>query len=175
MKIRLYILILIFLLFTPVNAETIKGGISYSIDIAKELAFKNLNNNLDMYLYKKNLNDPYYISNKRLLEKGRYKYRNRYLTKFSNGCYSVFYKENPNENFYYDKNGHLIYITIDERKHNEYPFRTIKYKNNGTLEGVGLYTEYNKVYMFDNRGYFAGVWIGENCYNEKGELIMTRE
>ncbi len=46
---------------------------------------------------------------------------------------------------------------------------------NGILDSTSLFVSNNESYVFDLNKKLIAHWKGKNCYNEKGELIMTRE
>ena len=48
------------------------------------------------------------------------------------------------------------------------------YDKNGILDSTSLFISNNESYVFDLNKKLIAHWKGNNCYNEKGELIMTR-
>lgn len=161
------------LIITPVLCRTLQGGVSYTVEQARQVSFNNIAYQIDIKLYKKYFKDENREKNLELMLKGRKYYHNRYLTYFSDGDYSVWYKKNPRYCYYYDKNGNLKYIGIDEKT--TYPKRSYKYDINGKLDSVTLSVLNSEDFMFDVDKNLKAHWIGNNCYNEKGELIKTRE
>lgn len=164
------ILLIIFLgLYAPVNAEVLKGGVSYTVDEIRKIAFQDVSSKIDINEYKK-----YFVFEKNTEKKlgllnifAPY----RITTRFSNGSYAVRYKKDSERAYYYDSSGHLKkidFMTKDKTKQ-------VSYDNKGNLDSVGLALPGNEQYIFDNKGKLYAHWIGKNCYNEKGELVMTRE
>ena len=164
------IFLIIFLgLYAPVHAEVLKGGVSYTVDEIRKIAFQDVSSKIDINEYKK-----YFVFEKNTEKKlgllnifAPY----RITTRFSNGSYAVRYKKDSERAYYYDSSGHLKkidFMTKDKTKQ-------VSYDNKGNLDSVGLALPGNEQYIFDNKGKLYAHWIGKNCYNEKGELIMTRE
>ena len=164
------IFLIIFLgLYAPVNAEVLKGGVSYTVDEIRKIAFQDVSSKIDINEYKK-----YFVFEKNTEKKlgllnifAPY----RITTRFSNGSYAVRYKKDSERAYYYDSSGHLKkidFMTKDKTKQ-------VSYDNKGNLDSVGLALPGNEQYIFDNKGKLYAHWIGKNCYNEKGELVMTRE
>jgi len=70
-------------------------------------------------------------------------------------------------------NGKLDFISFSINK--KYPIKVLKYDKNGILDSTSLFVSNNESYVFDLNKKLIAHWKGNNCYNEKGELIMTRE
>lgn len=164
------IFLIIFLgLYAPVHAEVLNGGVSYTVDEIRKIAFQDVSSKIDINEYKK-----YFVFEKNTEKKlgllnifAPY----RITTRFSNGSYAVRYKKDSERAYYYDSSGHLKkidFMTKDKTKQ-------VSYDNKGNLDSVGLALPGNEQYIFDNKGKLYVHWIGKNCYNEKGELILTRE
>ena len=168
------ILLIIFLgLYAPVNAEALKGGVSYTVDEARVKAFSNVPLKIDMNEYKKYFKDPNYEENKKAIAKGGKCLRKKNITVYLDKGYSISYKNKKNITFYYDKNGKLENIDIDYKK--TFPMQSAKYDINGNLDSTCLGLENYEQYMFDRNQKLRAHWIGNNCYNENGELINIRE
>ena len=158
---------------TPILAFTLKAGVSYSVNTARIESFTNIKYKIDMSLYKEFLRDNDFLENKKLLLKNKLKNKYKKLVKFSDGSYSVTYKDNKNVSFFYNAKGCLICIQF-----NIYTINCKKrysYDSKGNFDGVILCTKNNEQFIFDKNKKLIAHWIGKNCYNEKGELIMTRE
>ena len=150
-------------------AQTLTGGVSYTVDEIRKIAFQDVSSKIDINEYKK-----YFVFEKNTEKKlgllnifAPY----RITTRFSNGSYAVRYKKDSERAYYYDSSGHLKkidFMTKDKTKQ-------VSYDNKGNLDSVVLALPGNEQYMFDNKGKLSAHWIGNNCYNEKGELVMTRK
>ncbi len=168
-------LILFFILFCITNttyAYTIKAGISLTVNEARTISFENVTPQIDISKYKKYFFDKNYKKNQNALKKGKYRYQNKYLTLFSNNSYAITYLYHKEIGFYYNSNGHLILIEYDLNKN--YPVKRVRYDINGNLDSVSLSTSNKEDFIFDINKKLIAHWIGNNCYNEKGELTKTR-
>ena len=54
-------------------------------------------------------------------------------------------------------------------------FGTLVVIKNGKLDSTALAVSSSESYVFDTNKKFISHWKGNNCYNENGELIITRE
>ena len=113
---KLFILMLFIILTIPIFAFTLKAGISYNVNTARTESFSNIKYKIDMSLYTKFLQDLDLLENQRLLSKNKYRTHNKKLVKFSDGSYSITYKNNKNVSFFYNSLGKLIAIQFKDRK-----------------------------------------------------------
>ncbi len=172
--IKKFLLIFLFCFFSiPAIALTLKGNVSYSIEQAKTEAFKGVAVHIDLSNYSDYFVDKNYVKNIRNIKKGKYKTRKYLITSFSNGNYGILYKKNRIRQYYYNSNGELIYI--DFNTSNSFPRKSVKYNIEGKLISSSLDISTKESYVFDSHKKLIAHWIGKNCYNEQGELIMTRE
>lgn len=174
MKMTFFILILFY--FFTVNfsgAYTLKTGVIYNVNIARNQAFSNTPLKIDMTDYSNYKIDVENINNINAARKGKNKYKGKYITLFSDGAYSIRYKKSENPCFYYDSNGNLISLGFIYGE--KYPKKYLSYDKNGQLLDITLYVSGKEQYVFNLAGTLIEHWIGNNCYNEKGELILTRE
>ena len=174
-----HLLIYIFLsslLFS--TGYTVNGGVSYSVDTARQISFENISFNIDINEHKRHLIDTNFDENVAFMQKNKNKYKNRHnykdreLAFFSNGSYTVTYKNNKTVSYYYGQNGKLKMIEFELKK--VYPHKYIRYDINGKLDSVVLYITGKEQFIFDNNKDCKAHWIGQNCYNEKGELVLIR-
>lgn len=170
-KIKMFVLLLMTCFFC--SAMTLKGGVEYTIEDARKLAFENVLKQIDINQYKDYFIDPDFVENQLLLSKNKYRAKNRYLAKFLNNEYGVHYKKKPNESFYYRSNGHLDRVEIITNS--KYPKISGMYNLKGDLERVSITVKYSHSFLFDINETLLFYWIKKNCYNNKGELINTRE
>ena len=169
-----FICLLIIFVFTGCAAQsvTLSGGVSYTVNEARQIAFDGVPKKIDMSKYKEYFVDKNYEKNQELLDRGKTRYRDRELTKFSDGSYGILYKTNKSRAYYYDKKGLLT--GIDFIENGEYPKRSLKYIKNGELDSICIFVSGDEQFLFEITGELGAHWIGNNCYNEKGELIKTR-
>ena len=152
---------------------TLRGSVSYTVADAKRDAFKGVSKKININKYGKVLKDPFYEENKMLLKLGKNEADNRYIIGFSIGGYAYAYKKAKTVAYYYTDEGDLENIGISSSP--DYPKRTIKYDIKGILSDVAIELSDKEQFVFDADKKLIGHWIKNNCYNEKGELIMTRE
>ena len=169
-----FICLLIIFVFTVCAAQsvTLSGGVSYTASEARELAFENVQIKVDVNKYKEHFVDKNYEKNQELLDRGKTRYRDREIIKFSDGYYGVCYKNNKNISFYYDKTGCLnsfSVVIIDD-----YPQKGAIYDKNGYLRTTFLNVSHTEQFVFNLDKKLISHWIGKNCYNERGELVKTR-
>lgn len=152
---------------------TIKGAVSYTVESARQIAFSGVKKQIDMSEYKNYFEDENFESNISAMAKNKTKYKNRKITKFSDGSYSIRYLNNYNVTYYYSDSGRLQ--SIDYNENGDFPLKSIKYKDTGLLEAVALSVSSDEQYVFDAEGNFDGHWIGKNGYDENGNFFGTRE
>ena len=155
-----------------VSAYTLNGGVSYTVETARIKAFENVDKKIKIDNYKDFLYDINYEKNMSAIKKSKFKYKGRYLTYFSDKTYSVSYSNSSNICYYYDANGKLEYIGIT--KGERYPKKGIKYDIEGNLYSTCLIISNKEQFLFDKNKKLIAHWIGNNGYNEKGELFGTR-
>ena len=169
-----FICLLIIFVFTGCAAQslTLSGGVSYTVNEARQIAFDGVPKKIDMSKYKEHFVDKNYEKNQELLDRGKTRYRDREIIKFSDGYYGVCYKNNKNISFYYDKTGCLnsfSVVIIDD-----YPQKGAIYDKNGYLRTTFLNVSHTEQFVFNLDKKLISHWIGKNCYNERGELVKTR-
>jgi hypothetical protein len=168
-KFVLFIILFIFLIF-PTHAQTLQGGISYTVESAREEAFKNIEYTIPMESYKQYLKDSGYVPPKKAGGKPHIKKFGRFVTLFSDGTYCV---SKTNFALHYTKNGLLEYIEIIEGNYN-YPKLGKKYDVNGKLIIVFLMISPNESYSYNADKKYRGHWIKSRFYNKQNELELIR-
>jgi hypothetical protein len=90
-------------------------------------------------------------------------------------AYAVREKAQPQNTFYYNALGRLIYVDIRERDSNgEFPYVAYQYRENGKLTGrIYNVSEYDQ-FMYDEKGKFLGRWYQNTMYDAKGKARATR-
>lgn len=154
-------------------ASTIKGGISYTVSEARQLAFENVPPKIDISKYNEYLIDQNRDENIKVMLKGKKKYKDRYFTLFSDKSYGIAYAKNINIAYYYNNKGMLTNIEYIIKK--DYPCIEVMYDINGDLNTTSLTVSKNETFVFNLNKKLIAHWIGSNCYNENGELIDTRD
>ena len=157
------ILMIISMTINPVLSLELTGRVYYTVETARTEAFSNIPLSINISDYASYFSDHNYIANKKAIN----------LTFFSSGEYGVIYKNNKSISYYYDKNGKLESISFLINK--SYPIKVVKYDKHGKLDSTALAVSSRESYVFDTNKKFISHWKGNNCYNENGELIITRE
>ena len=167
-------LLIIFLLFgfiSCANATTLSGGIKYTQEDAR-LELQHNRPSANFILNTEGV-DSYYVENHTALLKGLTKLKDRTLAQFSDGSYGINYYNDPTHVYYYDKDGTLINAEI--KTSTQYPYRTYKYSPDGELVTMTMRVSEEETFIFDPRGKLLGHWMGNNCYDENGAILMTRK
>lgn len=172
MKKAIITLILIYSVLN-VNAEMITGGISYTTEDARIELQNTRPPAIDFLLIQDNFNDKNHKANYNFLLKGETKLNDRMLGIFSDGSYAVSYYDTSEYVWYYDKNG--VLINTEQKTSLEYPYKTYKYEPDGELVNMTLRVSENETFIFSPLGKLLGHWVGKNCYDENGNIVMTRK
>lgn len=159
MKKCLLILIMFFCVL-PIDAQIITGEIEYTNQ-------QNGNNLYEYYIDKNN------IENRNNILVGNVNLTDKKLVSFSDGTYGIQYYDNPMYSWYYSNNGRLISYT--QKDSLSYPCNVIKYKPDGTVLNKGYRVSENESYIYSSQGKLLGHWIDGTCYDEQGNVIMTRK
>lgn len=176
MKYFWLVFVLIICSVSFVSAETIKAGISYTVNEARQLAFDDVDKKIDISKYKDHFFDKNYAENIKAIQKNKFKQKGRRLVKFLNRgvfSYAVTYTKDENTSFYYNENGELEYIDIEIIL--EYPRKTATYNTKGELDNITINVSHDNQFVFDINKKLLAHWIGKYGYDEKGEFIGTRE
>lgn len=167
------ILLLLVLIISPVNAQVLTGEVKYTIDDARIELQNNRPNAIDYMLAQNNFVDKERNANYFALLKGKTNLNDRMLALFSDGSYAINYKNDLKHVWYYDKDGTLINIEV--RTSLEFPYGSYKYDCDGTLVNMSLKVSKDETFIFSPLGELLGHWIGDNCYDENGDIVMTRK
>lgn len=168
-----FIILLLLLISVSAQAEMLTGGVKYSVEDAKLELQNNRPNQADYLLTQNNFVDINHKENYSALLKGLTKLNDRTLGLFSDGSYAINYKNDLKHVWYYDKDGLLI--NTEERTSIEYPYRSYKFSTDGELVNMTLRVSENESFIFSPFGELLGHWVGQNCYDENGNIIMTRK
>ncbi len=159
-KFLILITIVLILSINSVYSETVlTGGVNYTVAQTRKIAFQNIPNKISAKTFEKFL-----------------KYKKRFVfryikTTFSDNSFGVLDKKTEYGYYYTEKgNLYLIQVKITDGNFRKYA----RYDLNGQLESIVLDIGNNEQFIFDANKKLVAHWIGENGYNEKGELIFTR-
>lgn len=155
----------------PVSAQIITGGVEVSVQGARE-SLQDKYIPFDSELVRKNYTDSSGIENLTNLLKGYTDLKDRTLAYFSDGSYAVNYKDDILHVFYYSPNGTLTHV--ENRSSVNYPYKSYKYDTAGKLINKSLRVSKNETFIFDCNDKLLAHWLGENCYDEDGNIIMKR-
>jgi len=167
-------LLLFFVLFgfmMSCQAEVLTGGVKYSQDDAR-IELQNNKPSAD-FLLQASVLDENFDENISHLLKGETKLSDRTLAKFSDGSYGVNYYNDINHVWYYDREGVLINAEI--KTSNTPPYSTYKYTPEGSLVTMTMRVSEDETFIFNPYGQLLGHWVGQNCYDENGSIVMTRQ
>jgi hypothetical protein len=172
MKRIFYIILTLIFIELGTFATTLTGGIEITSQQAKNEV---LSTSIipDINITKSNLYDKNAKENYKSLLIGTTELKDRILGKFSDGSYAVIYNDNPTNVFYYSKDGKLTHHEI--KSSTTYPYKTYKYTPQGELVNMTYRVSQDETFTFSPSGKLLAHWIGENCYNENNQIIMTRK
>ncbi|MBR1460730.1 hypothetical protein IJ596_03745 [bacterium] len=166
------LLILFLFCFASVSdAATLSGGIKYSQEDAR-LELQNNKPSAD-FLFRASAVDEYFDENISNILKGVTKLNDRTLAQFSDGSYGVNYYNDPKHVWYYDRGGTLINAEV--RTSTVPPYSTYKYDPDGSLVNMSMRVSDEETFIFSPQGQLLGHWLGENCYDENNNVVMTRQ
>lgn len=168
-----FILLFVLLVSLPAYCEVLTGEVMYSVRDASIELQQNRPQTLDYLIAQNNFVDKNHTENYSALLKGVTKLSDRTLGIFSDGSYALNYKNDLTHVWYYDKNGFLI--NVEERTSLQYPYRSYKYDSDGELVNMSMRVSEKETFIFSPVGELLGHWIGENCYDENGNVVMTRK
>lgn len=169
-----WILIFVFCISTlPVNSQIITGGIEYTSKVAQQEMLHTTPKTVNQNLVNSNLFDTSRHENFTNMLKGNVNLKDRTLASFSDGTYGIIYKNNPTNVWYYTHSGNLMHV--ETKTSLIYPYKTYKYTPDGILVNMSLRISDRESYIFDKQGNLIAHWLGQNCYNTDGRIIMTRK
>lgn len=169
-----FILVLFSLVFIlQVNAHVITGEVEYNADIAREETFSKPTEKISFDKIRNHFYDSDNTENLNYLLKGITELKDRKLAKFSDGSYGIQYYDDPMYSWYYASNGRLINFT--QKDSADYPCRITKFKPDGSIANTGYRVSKEESYIFTPEGKLLAHWLGNNCYDESDNIIMTRK
>lgn len=167
------VVFIIFCLELPASSKMITGEVQYSVNGVREEVLSSKPAPFDREKIRLNIVDSNRVENLISLLKGVTELKDRILAYFSDGSYGVIYKDNPLEVFYYGNDGILTHN--EKRDSAEYPYRSYKYTTGGRLVNVGMRVSEDETFIYEPDGKLIAHWLGTRCYDENGNVIMTRE
>ncbi len=171
---RILLTIIFILCFIPnATANILTGGIEYNTNSARAYLLYSEKQTVPEKLLSQNLIDLNRNENITTLLKGSTQLNDRTLAYFSDGSYAVTYNNNPKYVWYYARSGILTHSEVKETF--TYPYKTYKYNPDKSLENMSLRVSKEETYIFSPKGKLLAHWLGPNCYDENGNIVMTRE
>lgn len=171
-------LIIIFLLGLSANAKVLQGGVSenWTVDKARDEAFRNIE--MVKNLSDNNPIDMHYEENQSLKGTNTNKIGKRKISFFENTvlgyfAYSV-HEDNSLKTYFYNPSGQLIQVGFEDKE--TYPNKFYKYDYpSGKLTMVALDISETESFLFTASGQLTGHWIGNKCYDARGNLFINRQ
>ena len=168
---KIFWIILIILLQMPVAyGLTLEGGVVYTVESARKEAFDGVKYKIPVSSFKEHLRDRNFKENKKTKTSGVVDLGDRKIEWFSDGSYGIVYNKNKNIAYFYDKSGKLeefdVYSSLIS------PTKAYKYNINGKLINVTLVVSRNEAYIYKVNGELEAHWVGDDCFDENGQLIL---
>lgn len=172
MKKCLFIL-LIFCLINPISyAKIITGEIEYNNEIAKQEVFAESPAQINFEKIRLHLIDQNRVENLNAIYEGKKELNGRILAHYSDGNYGIHYLDDAQYSWFYSPQGRLTSFTHKETL--TYPSKVVRYKPDGTISNLGLKISDNESYIYSTNGKLLAHWVGNLCYDENNNIIMTR-
>lgn len=181
---KIFLTFLIFLSFSmPVFCEILKGGVEYTVDSARTIAFQNTDLKISKSEFVQDLKDPLHPVNTLIcIRKGLTHddfYKPRKIVPFYDKdnktllFYGVQYDDLPAKKYYYSPAGILGKYEITTFN-GSYPYKTLAYDTKGKLYNINLVVSQTESYLFDSKKNLVGHWLNNQFYDANGNLDMTR-
>lgn len=177
LKKTLLVFATLFFICMPVNAYTLKGGVEYTVDKARIVAFDNAPQSINKNEFGAHLNDKFYFSSIGYINGNISVAVARKVVPFYDkgklSFYGVQYDNDPSKKYYYSPKGKLLKYEINTFK-GEYPYKTMAYDTQGKLLNINLVVSDHESFLFDKNKKLIGHWLNNQFYNSKGEKDITR-
>ena len=177
LKKTLLVFATLFFICMPVNAYTLKGGVEYTVDKARIVAFDNAPQSINKNEFGAYLNDKFYFSSIGYINGNISVAVARKVVPFYDkgklSFYGVQYDNGPGKKYYYSPKGKLLKYEINTFK-GEYPYKTMAYDTQGKLLNINLVVSDHESFLFDKNKKLIGHWLNNQFYNSKGEKDITR-
>ena len=181
LKKSLLVILALFIFVMPVNAEVFKLSAEYTVDEARIIAFDNSEMTIPVSEFNLDIFDNYYYTNITAIKAGKtiagYGYKRKLVPFYDKhkklSFYGVQSEYSPNKKFYYSPAGRLLKYEYNTFK-GTYPYKTVAYDRKGRLTNINLIVSDNEVFIFNKNKKLIAHWVGDTCYNENGEIDLTR-
>ena len=160
------------IMVNPVYGLTLKGGVKYTVESAREEAFRNIEYEISMEPHKKYLIDPGYTPGEGG-KKPKISKRGRYVNYFSDGTYGVRYYTDWKYIYLYSATGVLGCIEV-RNDADKYPYLTKMYSIAGRLLTVILWVSQDESFSYEPNGELTVHWVKNNGYDKDGKLVNKR-
>lgn len=170
---RFILILFTFVFCISSQARIITGEVEYNAEFARDEVFSKPVEKISLDKIRNRLFDSENIENLNYLLKGVTELKDRKLAKFSDGSYGVQYLDDPMYSWYYSSDGKLKnFIQKDSLA---YPCKITKYKPDGSIANTGYRVSEKESFIFNTEGKLLAHWVGNNCYDEDNNIIMTRK
>lgn len=181
LKKSLLVILTMFIFTMPGYSLTLKASIEYTVDSARIVAFEDTDLTISKSEFSGVLSDVFYYSNIEAIKAGRTSAGigfTRKLVPFYDknnklSFYGVQTEDQPNKKLYYSPTGKLLKYEINTFK-GVYPYKTIAYDTKGQLLNINLVVSDFEAFIFDKNKKLIAHWLNNKCYNEKGEVDLTK-
>lgn len=99
---------------------------------------------------------------------------NAKITKYSDGTYSIKFKDTPDSVFFYELSGDLTGFGIITNK-GKLPYVIYHYDTEGTITAIEICPERSRSYTYGLDGLIKEYRLDDNFYNSKNKLIKKRK
>lgn len=168
----------------PVKQEKVEKVVKYTVESARQTAFKDVKSELPLSEYKSHLTDSLLRTNLSYVKRvdtiaidTNNTPRNIYPSYVGNlfVSYGVRYHKSPEKVWFYNSNGKLLRFEIDNNsKLDVFPRTALTYNSKGALSSVTFYVSTTDQYNFDGKGNLVVHWVGETGYNASGQPIRVK-
>ncbi len=166
-------IIFVFCITLSAPAQIITGEVEYNAETAGIQTFSKPVEKISFDKIRNKFYDSENIENLNYLFQGITELKDRKLAKFSDGSYGIQYYDDPMFSWYYSSNGKLINFT--QKDSLNYPCRTTKFKPDGSITNLGYRVSDKESFIFSPNGKLLAHWLGNECFDENNNLIMTRK
>ncbi len=158
---------------------------SYTVEEAREVAFRSTETELPMFLFKEYLYDMFCYTHIRDAQRGKQTFCDYTADGEVTGTitlyyymenidhYTLVYDKHPSFVFEYNYRGYLHYITFRGFEDADYPIKRMKYNSKGKLTKVLVVLSQEEAFIFDKNKKLIIRWIGKKAYNSKGKRVRV--
>ena len=181
LKKTLLVLLTIIFISMPVNAYTLKGGVEYTVEKARIIAFDNTELKISKSEFINDRYDPnYYVNTLSCIRSGithdDFKRPRKIIPFYENNklaFYGVQYDDTPAKKYYYSPTG--VLLKYEKSNFNDiYPYKTMAYDTKGKLLNINLVVSATESYLFNANKNLIGHWINNQFYDANGNKDISR-